>query len=91
MVDNKVNPEKIEGGLKKGGDLGGKEVQSKMDEETEKGFRGVKVDPTPNENYTVAGVTSGKPTPETDPKMAQEAGSTKFTGIQPERAKKEKK
>ena len=31
----------------------------------EQGFVGDEVDQTPNENYTVAGVTSGKPTPET--------------------------
>ena len=36
----------------------------------EQGFVGDEVDPTPNENYTVAGVTSGKPTPETDEKAA---------------------
>lgn len=41
-------------------------VQEQVDTETEQGFRGVKVDPTPNENYTVAGVTSGAPVPETD-------------------------
>ena len=29
-------------------------------------------DPTPNENYTVAGVTAGAPTPETD-KAAEQA------------------
>lgn len=45
---------------------GDSEVQANVDEETEKGFRGIKVDPTPNENYTVAGVLDGKPTPETD-------------------------
>jgi hypothetical protein len=28
-----------------------------IDRETEQGFRGVEVDPTPNENYTLAGVT----------------------------------
>lgn len=42
-------------------------AQEAMDAEQEQGFRGVAVDPTPNENYTVAGVTAGKPTPETDP------------------------
>jgi len=31
--------------------------------ETEKGYRGVATDQTPNENYTVKGVTSGKPVP----------------------------
>jgi len=46
-------------------DLGAKEVQEKVDEETDQGFTGTVPDPTPNENYTVAGVTAGKPTPET--------------------------
>jgi hypothetical protein len=36
------------------------------EKEMAQGFRGVATDETPNENYTVAGVTSGKPTPETD-------------------------
>jgi hypothetical protein len=49
------------------------EVQARVDKETEQGFRGVEVDPTPNENYTVAGVTSGAPTPETDASAAAEA------------------
>lgn len=44
------------------------EAQEAMDAEHEKGYRGVAVDPTPNENYSVSGVTEGKPTPETDPK-----------------------
>lgn len=47
-------------------DAGRAQAQSMMDEWTEKGHRGTAVDPTPNENYTVAGVTSGAPTPETD-------------------------
>lgn len=42
-------------------------MQEAMDAEHERGHRGVAVDPTPNENYTLAGVTKGKPTPETDP------------------------
>lgn len=46
-------------------------VQRQVDQETEQGFRGVEVDPTPNENYTVQGVTAGKPTPETDPQHAE--------------------
>lgn len=41
--------------------------------EEEQGFRGTEVDPTPNENYTVAGVTSGAPTPETDDAARDEA------------------
>ena len=43
------------------------------DEQTEQGFFGERVDPTPNDNYTVAGVTSGKATPETDEKAAAKA------------------
>ena len=49
------------------------EVQERMDKETEQGFRGIEVDPTPNENYTVAGVIKGAPTPETDAGAAEEA------------------
>lgn len=49
------------------------EAQAKANEENAQGFRGVEVDPTPNENYTVAGVTSGAPTPETDDGAADDA------------------
>lgn len=56
-----------------------KQVQKAVDVETEQGFRGVEVDPTPNENYTLAGVTSGKPTPETDPKAASKAAEASDT------------
>ncbi len=48
-------------------------VQATVDAEQEQGYRGTTVDPTPNENYTVAGVTSGKPTPETDEKARKAA------------------
>src|SRR4051812_6257363 len=41
--------------------------------EQDQGFRGVEVDPTPNEAYTLAGVTSGQPTPETDGDAALQA------------------
>lgn len=55
-------------------DHGQKEVQERSDVETEQGFRGDgPVDPTPNEAYTVEGVTSGEPTPETDAKAAAKA------------------
>jgi hypothetical protein len=47
--------------------------QEVIDRETAQGFRGVEVDPTPNENYTLAGVTSGAPTPETDEAAAEAA------------------
>ena len=54
-------------------DSGAAEVQAKVDAENELGFRGVRVDPTPLENYTLQGVVSGKPTPETDEKAAAKA------------------
>lgn len=47
-------------------DAGQAEVQKKVDAEEEKGFAGVEVDQTPNENYTVGGVLAGKPTPENE-------------------------
>lgn len=57
------------------GDLGASQVQERMDEITAKGFRGDKIDETPNSAYTVAGVTAGASTPETvDPGSE---GSTK--------------
>ena len=49
------------------------EVQEKVDADEARGYRGIETDPTPNENYTVAGVTSGAPTPETDDDAADEA------------------
>lgn len=41
------------------------QVQQKVDEETERGYRGVVPDETPNEHYTFKGAAAGKPTPET--------------------------
>lgn len=41
-------------------------VQEAADRDAEQGYAGIEVDPTPNRNYTVEGVTSGAPTPETD-------------------------
>ena len=58
---------------KKVEDSGEAEVQANVDAENEQGFRGTRVDPTPLENYTLDGVTSGKPTPETDEDAAAEA------------------
>lgn len=57
-------------------DHGQKEVQKRVDAEQEKGYFGDEVDPTPNANYTVAGVVAGKPTPETDPKQREKANET---------------
>lgn len=53
------------------------QVQQAVDQETEQGFRGVEVDGTPNENYTVAGVVAGKPVPEAeaDPVEARKKAS----------------
>lgn len=50
-----------------------KAVQDRVDEAEAQGFIGVEVDPTPNEHYTVDGVTAGKPTPETDADAAKAA------------------
>ena len=66
MAAQKDNPEKV-------ADQAVSEVQKTVDAENDKGYRGVTVDPTPRENYTVAGVTAGLPTPETDEKLAAEA------------------
>ena len=54
-------------------DVGQKEVQESFDEANEQGFFGVTTDPTPNENYTLVG--NDLPTPETDPKLADEAAA----------------
>jgi hypothetical protein len=56
-----------------GGESGEQEVASKLEAEQKQGFRGVAVDPTPNKAYTVEGVTSGMPTPETDDDARAEA------------------
>lgn len=45
-------------------DAGQAEVQKRFDEAEAKGYFGHTPDETPNENYTLAGVTAGKPTPE---------------------------
>jgi hypothetical protein len=58
-----------------------KEVQKKVDAEHEKGFSGTPVDPTPREHYTVSGVTAGKPTPETDDSLADEAAAVYRKGV----------
>lgn len=55
-----------------GDDVGEGQLQEVKDREEEHGLRGAKVDPTPNENYSVEGVTSGAPTPETDESVRDE-------------------
>lgn len=54
------------------GDGGQAEVQAAFDAEQEQGFRGVRADPTPLDNYTLPGVTSDAPTPETDPALIKD-------------------
>lgn len=44
------------------------DIDEKMAEAAEKGYFGHSPDPTPPENYTLAGVIAGKPTPETERK-----------------------
>lgn len=45
-------------------EVGANEVQARFDEANEQGYFGHVPDDTPNENYTLKGVTSGAPTPE---------------------------
>ncbi len=47
------------------------DVQERMDEIQEKGYFGDKVDPTPNEHYSLE--TEEFKTPETDPELAKQA------------------
>lgn len=49
------------------------QVNEAVKVETDQGFRGVEVDPTPNENYTLAGQNAGAPVPETDEEAAEAA------------------
>jgi len=58
-----------------GGDAGEAEVQERFDRVERKGFFGVVADPTPNEAYTLKGVTEGQPTPETDEEAARSVGN----------------
>jgi hypothetical protein len=66
------SPASLEGGATQPDGPGADEVRDRVTQETEQGFRGVEVDPTPNEHYAVGGVIAGKPTPETtpDPKVS---------------------
>lgn len=47
-------------------DAGQDEVQHAFDQANAQGYWGESSDPTPDDHYTVAGVTKGLPTPETD-------------------------
>lgn len=70
MADEKKSAEKAAADTKK-------DVQSAFDKVQEQGFSGVEVDGTPNENYTVKGVTSGAKVPEAaaDPVAARREAS----------------
>jgi hypothetical protein len=59
-------------------DAATKVAQKQTDLEAEAGLRGVEVDSTPNEHYTVAGVLAGKPVPEAseDPAAARREASS---------------
>lgn len=56
-------------------DSGQGEVQQAFDQANEQGFFGVTTDPTPDENYTLAGQAKGAKTPETDPALADEVAA----------------
>lgn len=69
MSDQKKTPQTSAGASKPekaDGDSGAAEIQARFDKANAKGYFGETPDATPNENYTLAGVTSGKPTPETE-------------------------
>lgn len=65
-------------------DGGQAEMQAKSDEAQRKGYFGETPDPTPNEAYTIQGVTGGAPTPETDPdaKAAAEKSAAELAAKQ---------
>jgi hypothetical protein len=52
-VDEKVNPAQDE-------------LQERVEDAEAKGYYGVESDPTPDRHYSLEGVTSGLPTPETE-------------------------
>jgi hypothetical protein len=59
------------------------DIDARVDQENKQGFRGIEVDPTPNENYTLAGVVAGKPTPETDVASAKDVRMETGLGLSP--------
>lgn len=58
-----------------GDDVGEEQVQEMKDREEALGFRGLKVDPTPNENYAAPNSAweHDAPTPETDYELRRKA------------------
>lgn len=69
--ENSPEGQKAKADAEKADSANADSVQAKVDRETEQGFRGLEVDSTPNEAYTLAGVASGMPTPETDEGQAE--------------------
>lgn len=65
MAGKKADKGSDNGGENSSDDLGASQVQEMVNQEQSQGFRGTEVDTTPNENYTLSGVVSGKPVPET--------------------------
>ncbi len=51
-------------------------AQRQADEVSEQGFFGAKVDPTPDENYSLQ-TPPDAPTPETDPELARKAEASR--------------
>lgn len=66
MPSSKDNPEKV-------AEAAAEQVQKVFDEANEQGYFGSTPDPTPRDHYTVGGVNSNKPTPETNDGLADEA------------------
>lgn len=62
-----------------GDDVGEAQVQEMIDRENAQGFRGIKVDPTPNENYAASNSApeNDLPTPETDQDLRREAAASR--------------
>lgn len=62
-----------------------KAVADKMQSEWDRGYRGTAVDPTPNENYTLAGVTNpDKHVPE---EFKTRTGTIVYPAVHPDAAK----
>jgi hypothetical protein len=83
MADDKSKAQKaVEKDPKGVAEKGNEQVQKQADKEVDQGFRGTQVDLTPNENYTVAGVTSGAPVPEAaaDPVQARREATNPEAG-----------
>lgn len=56
-------------------DAGADQVQQAFDKANEQGYFGITTDPTPDENYTLAGQGKGAKTPETDADLADAAAA----------------